>query len=127
VTFPVALLTREYPPEVYGGAGVHVEYLARELAKLVDLTVHCFGAPRPLETSPAVVAHPSWDALDDGTAHADALKAISVDLAMAAAVGGAAVVHSHTWYAQLGGHLARRRCGVTCSAPTRSSTPPACT
>ncbi len=42
----VALLTREYPPEVYGGAGVHVEYLARALAPLVDLTVHCHGAPR---------------------------------------------------------------------------------
>ena len=43
----VALLSREYPPEVYGGAGVHVEYLARELARLVDLEVHCFGAQRP--------------------------------------------------------------------------------
>ena len=40
----IALLSREYPPEVYGGAGVHVEYLARELAPLVDLAVHCFGA-----------------------------------------------------------------------------------
>ena len=43
----VDLLTREYPPDVYGGAGVHVEYLARELARLVDLTVHCWGAERP--------------------------------------------------------------------------------
>ena len=42
----VALLTREYPPEIYGGAGVHVEYLSRELAKLVDVGVYCFGAPR---------------------------------------------------------------------------------
>ena len=41
----VALLTREYPPDVYGGAGVHVTYLARELAQLVDLTVHCQGEP----------------------------------------------------------------------------------
>ena len=41
----VALLTREYPPEVYGGAGVHATYLSRELARLVDLEVHCFGAP----------------------------------------------------------------------------------
>ena len=123
MTFPVALLTREYPPEVYGGAGVHVEYLARELAKLVDLTVHCFGAPRPLEASPAVIAHPSWDALDDGTAHADALKAISVDLAMAAAVGGAVVVHSHTWYAQLGGHLAKLLYGIPHVATVHSLEP----
>jgi len=51
----VALLTREYPPEVYGGAGVHVTYLARELAPLVDLTVHCQGADRP-----DAVAHRPW-------------------------------------------------------------------
>ena len=47
----VSLLTREYPPEVYGGAGVHVEYLARELRELVDLTVHCFGADRERATA----------------------------------------------------------------------------
>ena len=51
----VSLLTREYPPEVYGGAGVHVEYLARELRELVDLTVHCFGAERDgAQSVPAV-------------------------------------------------------------------------
>src|SRR5438105_10197160 len=59
----VALLTREYPPEVYGGAGVHVEYLARELAQLVDLTVHCFGADRPSPHGPRVVAHSPWEQL----------------------------------------------------------------
>ena len=54
----VALLTREYPPEVYGGAGVHVEYLARELARLADVTVHCWGADRPRGPGePKVVAH----------------------------------------------------------------------
>src|SRR2546421_152101 len=57
----VALLTREYPPEVYGGAGVHVTYLARELAGLVDLTVHCQGADRP-----GAVAHRPWDRLGGG-------------------------------------------------------------
>ncbi len=61
----VALLTREYPPEVYGGAGVHVEYLARELARLVDLTVHCFGADRP-----GAVAHRPWDELAGPAPHA---------------------------------------------------------
>jgi starch synthase len=123
VTFPVALLTREYPPEVYGGAGVHVEYLARELAKLVDLTVHCFGGPRPVAASPVAVAHASWEVLDDGTTHADALKAISVDLAMAAAVDGAALVHSHTWYAQLGGHLAKLLYGIPHVATVHSLEP----
>ena len=106
-------MTREYPPEVYGGAGVHVEYLARELSHRVSLTVHCFGAERPTEPGqPAVRAHRSWDALADGAPHADALRTMSVDLAMAAAVDGAQLVHSHTWYAQLGGHLAKLIHGI---------------
>ncbi len=94
----VALLTREYPPEVYGGAGVHVTYLARELAPLVDLTVHCQGADRP-----GAIAHRPWDLLADAN---QALRVISTDLSMAAAVGSAQLVHSHTWYANLAGHLA---------------------
>jgi starch synthase len=94
----VALLTREYPPEVYGGAGVHVTYLARELAPLVDLTVHCQGADRP-----DAVAHRPWDLLADAN---QALQVVSTDLSMAAAVGSAQLVHSHTWYANLAGHLA---------------------
>ena len=101
----VALLTREYPPDVYGGAGVHVEYLARELDALVDLTVHSFGDDRP-EGRPRVVAHRPWELLAGPQPHAAALAALSVDLAMAAAVE-AQIVHSHTWYANLGGHLAK--------------------
>jgi starch synthase len=94
----VALLTREYPPEVYGGAGVHVSYLARELAPLVDLTVHCEGADRP-----GAVAHRPWDRLDGAN---QALRTISTDLSMIAAVASADLVHSHTWYTNLAGHLA---------------------
>ncbi|WP_214366961.1 glycogen synthase [Pseudonocardia sp. H11422] len=94
----VALLTREYPPEVYGGAGVHVEYLARELATHVDLTVHCQGADRP-----TAVAHRPWDHLD---ASNQALQTISTGLSMAAALSSADLVHSHTWYANMAGHLA---------------------
>jgi len=100
----VALLTREYPPEVYGGAGVHVTYLARELAPLVDLTVHCQGADRP-----DAVAHRPWDLLADAN---QALQVISTDLSMTAAVGTAQLVHSHTWYANLAGHLAAMLYGV---------------
>jgi starch synthase len=95
----VALLTREYPPDVYGGAGVHVDFLARHLRELVDLDVHCIGEAR-----------------DGATAHSDddprlrganpALGVLSADLAMAAGVEGADIVHSHTWYANLAGHLA---------------------
>jgi alpha-maltose-1-phosphate synthase len=88
----VGLLTREWPPDVYGGAGVHVEFLARELDVLVDLRVETFAA------------HGSWDRLDDANA---ALQVLATDLSMTAAVADRDLVHSHTWYANLGGHLAK--------------------
>ena len=110
----VALLTREYPPEVYGGAGVHVEYLARELDRLVDVTVHCFGADRR-----GAVGHRPWDLLRGDTA----LEAVSVDLAMAAALGDAELVHSHTWYANLGGHIAKLVHGIPHVATVHSLEP----
>jgi len=109
----VALLTREYPPEVYGGAGVHVEYLAHALSGLVDLTVHCQGAPR--ETA---VAHQSWPVLHDA-----ALRVFSADLSMADAVTGADLVHSHTWYANLAGHLASLLYGIPHVATVHSLEP----
>ncbi|MEZ3177920.1 glycogen synthase [Streptomyces pimonensis] len=101
----VGLLTREYPPDVYGGAGVHVEFLARELRSLVDLEVHCWGEGR----TDGVLRHRPWAALDGAN---DALRTFSVDLAMAAALQGRDLVHSHTWYAGLGGHLAKLLYGV---------------
>ncbi|MEU1271697.1 glycogen synthase [Streptomyces sp. NPDC005799] len=101
----VGLLTREYPPDVYGGAGVHVEFLARELSSLVDLEVHCWGEGRGV----GVARHRSWAALDTAN---DALRTFSVDLAMAAGLEGRELVHSHTWYANLGGHLAKMLYGV---------------
>ena len=111
----VALLTREYPPEVYGGAGVHLEYLARALAGLVDLTVHYQGPPRT-DTGPPdgddlvpAIAHQPWDLLHGANS---ALQVISTDLAMTAASGGADLVHSHTWYANLAGHLSSLLHGV---------------
>lgn len=105
----VALLTREYPPEVYGGAGVHVDELSRELARLMAVDVHCWGAPRPepAEGAPNVQAHPAWDALAGDAPELAALRTMSINLATVAAVGEADLVHSHTWYANLGGHLAK--------------------
>jgi starch synthase len=101
----VGLLTREFPPDVYGGAGVHVEFLARELARLVDLDVHSWGEGR----TDGVLRHRPWPVLDGAN---DALRTFSVDLAMAAALEGRELVHSHTWYANLGGHLAKLLHGV---------------
>ncbi|MEU8050214.1 glycogen synthase [Micromonospora haikouensis] len=102
----VDLLTREYPPEVYGGAGVHVEYLARELRRLADVRVHCFGAPR---SEPGVTAYAEPAGLAGANA---ALRTMGVDLEMAAACAGTDVVHSHTWYANLAGHTAKLLHGV---------------
>ena len=100
----IALLTREYPPEGYGGAGTHVEYLARELRHLAQVSVHCWGAPR---TESGVTSHQPWTALSEPKPESTALQAISIDLSMAAAVKGTDLVHSHTWYANLGGHLSK--------------------
>ena len=84
----VALCTREYPPEVYGGAGVHVEHLAAALADHLDVAVHCFGGHRD---DPLVAAtYQPWDRLVGDAPHLAALRTFSVDLAMAAGVEGAA-------------------------------------
>jgi starch synthase len=106
----VALLTREYPPEIYGGAGVHVDYLARWLAPHVELAVHCFGKAR---SAPEVGGtYQPWDALSGKEPEAVALQTLSVNLAMVKALTGAELVHSHTWYANLAGHLAKLTYGI---------------
>ncbi|MBW5422393.1 glycogen synthase [Streptomyces sp. BG9H] len=101
----MGLLTREYPPDVYGGAGVHVEFLARELRSLVDLDVHCWGDG----VTDGLMRHQAWPALDGAN---DALRTFSVDLAMAAALAGRELVHSHTWYASLAGHVGKLLHGI---------------
>ncbi len=111
-------MTREYPPEVYGGAGVHVEYLARELAAFVDVDVHCWGAARENAT-----AHVSWDALTGDAPELAALRAVSIDLTMSAGAAGADVAHSHTWYANFGGHLAKLLWGIPHVATVHSLEP----
>ena len=118
----VDLLTREYPPDVYGGAGVHVEYLAREVAKLVDVHVHAWGADRA-GARPPVHGYRAWDALGGEAPELAALRAMSIDLTMAAGTAGADVVHSHTWYANLAGHLAKLVHGVPHVATVHSLEP----
>jgi len=95
-----AILTREYPPDVYGGAGVHVDFLVRELRHLIDVDVQCMGAPRE-----GAQAHSEDDPrLEDANA---ALRIFSADLSITAAVNGVELVHSHTWYANLAGHWSK--------------------
>ena len=100
----VAMMTREYPPEVYGGAGVHVTELVAQLRHLCEVDVHCMGAPRP----GATVAQPD-PALKGANA---ALSTLSADLNLVNAAEVAAVVHSHTWYTGLAGHLAALLYGI---------------
>ncbi|MWA15246.1 glycogen synthase [Streptomyces sp. BA2] len=102
----MGLLTREYPPDVYGGAGVHVEFLARELEAFVDVDVHCWGNG---ESARGPVRHQAWDSLNGAN---DALRTFSVDLSMAAALTGRDLVHSHTWYANLAGHFGKLLHGI---------------
>src|SRR5215216_610232 len=93
----ISLLTREYPPSIYGGAGVHVAQLVPQLRKLIDVDVQCMGEPR-----------------EGATAHAEkypeganaAVRVFGADLSMVAAIAEVDLVHSHTWYANLAGHLA---------------------
>jgi len=93
------MMTREYPPEVYGGAGVHVTELTRFMRRIVDVDVHCMGAPRDEEN---VYVHGVDPELEDANG---AIRTLSTGLRMANAAGNLDVVHSHTWYAGLGGHL----------------------
>jgi len=113
----VDLLTREYPPEVYGGAGVHVEYLARDLRPLADVRVHCFGGKRE---EPGVRAYPEPTELEGANA---ALRTMGVDLQMAAGCAGTDIVHSHTWYANFAGHTAKLLHGVPHVVTTHSLEP----
>ena len=98
------MLTREWPPEIYGGAGVHVDQLVAHLRPLVDVEVHCFGPDRPDATAHQVPA-----AL---IAENPALGVLGVDLEMAAATAGLDLLHSHTWYTNFAGHTGALLHGV---------------
>jgi len=116
----IALLTREYPPDVYGGAGIHVEYLARELRHLADVSVHCWGSPRD---EPGVTAYHPWSELAEPKPESTALQAMSINLAMAAGTKGTDLVHSHTWYANFGGHLSKLTWSIPHVVTTHSLEP----
>jgi alpha-maltose-1-phosphate synthase len=102
----VDVLTKEYPPEIYGGAGVHATELVRALRQHTEVVVRCFGAPREDVETYAYTVPPQ---LADAN---PALATLGVDLQMAQAVEGADVVHSHTWYANGAGHIAKLLHGI---------------
>ncbi len=95
----VGLVTKEWEPHIYGGAGVHIKYLTKSLTKLIDTQVHCFGEPRPDAIG--------YDLSDSEKALNPALQALITDLNIAENLKDVDLVHSHTWYANMAGHFAK--------------------
>jgi starch synthase len=114
----VGLMTREYPPEVYGGAGVHVEYLSRELAKLIEVEVHCWGSQRGDEPPAGVTT-----GLDPNAKFKTAVDALALNLSQMKELAKIDVVHTHTWYASMAGFLAKKLYGVPFVLTTHSLEP----
>lgn len=102
----VDLLTKEYPPEIYGGAGVHVAELVKALRASDEIHVRCFGAVRD---EPDVTSYLVPQELHSANA---ALQTIGVNLLMANDTVGADIVHSHTWYANEAGRLSQQLHGI---------------
>jgi starch synthase len=121
----VGLMTREYPPNVYGGAGVHVEYLSRELARKIEVEVHCWGEQREdignlhvrgLEPPPEITA---------GTTEKfkAAVDAFALNLSQLKELGGIDLIHTHTWYVAMAGFLAKKLYGIPFVLTTHSLEP----
>src|ERR1700683_5134116 len=106
----VGLMTREYPPQVYGGAGVHVEYLSRELAKLIEVEVHCWGTQRADEGNLHVIGdEPPAEVTAGSEAKCKtAVDALALNLTQMKELGRIDVVHTHTWYTSMAGFLAKK-------------------
>lgn len=105
----VTLFTNEYPPNIYGGAGVHVDYLTRELSKLMDVEVRCFGDQDEELKNLSVKGYKGWDFLDNGSDRRfqKVLDPFSTDLAMVKDPITSNIVHCHTWYTFMAGFLAK--------------------
>jgi len=102
----IDLISKEYPPAIYGGAGVHVAELVRVLRKQIQVQVRCFGEDRD---EPNTKAYGHGEIFDQSNA---ALQTLATDLSMVADVAGADLVHSHTWYANFAGHVASKLHGI---------------
>ena len=103
-------MTREYPPQVYGGAGVHVEYLSRELAKLIEVEVHCWGTQRADAGNLHVRGDEPPPEVTAGTdaKFKTAVDALALNLSQMKELAAIDVVHTHTWYASMAGFLAKK-------------------
>jgi starch synthase len=121
----VGLFTREYPPQVYGGAGVHVDYLSRELAKEIEVEVHCWGPQCSDSRNLHVRGNEPWAEITNGTdgKFKGALEALSLNLTQIKALTGIDIVHTHTWYVSMAGYLAKKLYGVPFVLTTHSLEP----
>lgn len=101
----IDIVSKEFPPSIYGGAGVHVAELTRVLASRADVRVHAFGAPRDPDYHGArVLTYPNPPGFDAANG---AVQTLATDLTILGDLEGADVIHSHTWYANLAGHLGK--------------------
>ncbi len=121
----VGIMTREYPPNVYGGAGVHVEYLARELARSIEVEVHCWGTQhedqgnlhvRGDEPAPSITG-------DSKAKFKAAVDAFALNLATMKELGAIDIVHTHTWYVAMAGFLAKKLYNIPFVLTTHSLEP----
>jgi starch synthase len=121
----VGLFTKEFPPEVYGGAGVHVDYLSRELAKEIAVEVHCWGLQNADDGNLHVRGALPWKEITNGTEgkFKNALEALSLNLTQVKSLTGLDIVHTHTWYASMAGYLAKKLYNIPLVLTTHSLEP----
>src|SRR5271170_455424 len=121
----VALFTREFPPQIYGGAGVHVDYLSRELAREIEVEVHCWGPQHADQGNLHVRGAEPWSEITNGTEgkFKGALEAFSLNLTQVKALSDIDVVHTHTWYVSMAGFLAKKLFNVPFVLTTHSLEP----
>jgi alpha-maltose-1-phosphate synthase len=118
-------MTREYPPYVYGGAGVHVEYLSRELAKTIEVEVHCWGDQFSDEGNLHVRGDKPWSRITEGTEEKfkAALETFSLNLAQMTSIAAIDIVHTHTWYVSMAGFFAKKLYNIPFVLTTHSLEP----
>jgi len=118
-------MTREYPPNVYGGAGVHVEYLSRELAKKIEVEVHCWGDQSSDEGNLHVRGACPWSLITEGTQekYKTALETLTLNIAQMMPLGSIDIVHTHTWYVSMAGFLAKKLFNIPFVLTTHSLEP----
>ena len=121
----VGLFTREYPPHVYGGAGIHVEYLSREMAREIDVEVHCWGPQHSDDGKLRVRGAEPWVEISNGTEgkFKGALEALSLNLTQIKNLQAIDIVHTHTWYVSMAGYLAKKLYGIPFVLTTHSLEP----